>query len=278
MKTADVSSTHSQQHQAEQSTSSVREQDQAFFSEQSSDATPFFPSAGFPNVQAKSSSKPFFQPSRVPTIQPKCTAYAEEEHNRCEEGAGDLPKSQKMSTFGDDGGEDANVIQSMPAFESDEAPVQAKLTIGQPGDKYEQEADSMADQVMAMPEPGAKRIETQSKASIQRFYFPSSEALQQKSLNGQHILQTKGQNGSTGTSHTLENRLNSSKGRGTPLSKETRTFMENRFGQDFSAVRVHTGSESAQMNKDLGALAFTHSKMYILMLGNIVQNLILEND
>ena len=149
----------------------------------------------------------------------------------------------------------------MPAFESDEAPVQAKLTIGQPGDKYEQEADSMADQVMAMPEPGAKRIETpQSKVSIQRFYFPSTEASQQKSLDGKHILQTKGQNDSAGKSPTLENRLNTSKGRGTPLSKETRTFMENRFGQDFSTVRVHTGSESAQMNKDLGAQAFTHKQ------------------
>jgi hypothetical protein len=31
-------------------------------------------------------------------------------------------------------------------------PIQAKLTIGQPGDKYEQEADSIADRVMAMPE------------------------------------------------------------------------------------------------------------------------------
>jgi hypothetical protein len=33
------------------------------------------------------------------------------------------------------------------------SPIQAKLTIGQPGDKYEQEADSVADRVMAMSEP-----------------------------------------------------------------------------------------------------------------------------
>ena len=32
--------------------------------------------------------------------------------------------------------------------------VQAKLKIGQPDDKYEQEADWMADQVMRMPDPG----------------------------------------------------------------------------------------------------------------------------
>jgi len=34
---------------------------------------------------------------------------------------------------------------------------QAKLTVGQPNDKYEQEADSVADQVMAMPDPKLQR-------------------------------------------------------------------------------------------------------------------------
>ncbi len=35
--------------------------------------------------------------------------------------------------------------------------LQAKLKIGQPGDKYEQEADRVADAVMQMPEPGVQR-------------------------------------------------------------------------------------------------------------------------
>jgi hypothetical protein len=34
--------------------------------------------------------------------------------------------------------------------------------------------------------------------------------------------------------------------------------MEPRFGADFSSVRVHTGSESVQMNRELGAQAFAH--------------------
>ncbi|WP_371357582.1 DUF4157 domain-containing protein, partial [Hydrocoleum sp. CS-953] len=34
--------------------------------------------------------------------------------------------------------------------------------------------------------------------------------------------------------------------------------MESRFGADFGNVRVHTGSQSVQMNKELGAQAFTH--------------------
>jgi hypothetical protein len=36
-------------------------------------------------------------------------------------------------------------------------PVQAKLKIGQPNDKYEQEADRVADQVMRMPDPTLQR-------------------------------------------------------------------------------------------------------------------------
>ena len=35
--------------------------------------------------------------------------------------------------------------------------IQAKLTINQPGDRYEQEADRVADAVMRMPEPGVQR-------------------------------------------------------------------------------------------------------------------------
>ena len=35
--------------------------------------------------------------------------------------------------------------------------LQAKLKIGQPGDRYEQEADRVADAVMRMPEPGVQR-------------------------------------------------------------------------------------------------------------------------
>lgn len=36
-------------------------------------------------------------------------------------------------------------------------PFQAKLKIGQPDDKYEQEADRVAEQVMSMPDPTIQR-------------------------------------------------------------------------------------------------------------------------
>ncbi|MHC5827765.1 MAG: eCIS core domain-containing protein, partial [Nostoc sp.] len=58
----------------------------------------------------------------------------------------------------------------------------------------------------------------------------------------------------------IESRLNSSKGGGSPLPDEVRSFMEPRFGADFSQVRVHTGSDAVQMNRELNAQAFTHKQ------------------
>ena len=45
----------------------------------------------------------------------------------------------------------------------DELGIQTKLKIGEPGDKYEQQAERIAEQVMRMPEPTNQR---QSDASI----------------------------------------------------------------------------------------------------------------
>ena len=56
----------------------------------------------------------------------------------------------------------------------------------------------------------------------------------------------------------VETRVSQSEGRGSPLPDPVRAYLEPRFGVDFSQVRVHTGSDAIQMNRDLGARAFTH--------------------
>ncbi len=56
----------------------------------------------------------------------------------------------------------------------------------------------------------------------------------------------------------IGSRLNSSKGGGSPLANDAKSFMESRFGSDFSRVKVHTDSDAVQMNKELNAQAFTH--------------------
>jgi hypothetical protein len=44
---------------------------------------------------------------------------------------------------------------------------------------------------------------------------------------------------------------------GAPLDRQTRSFMEPRFGHDFSAVRVHTGGQAAQSAREVDAQAYT---------------------
>jgi len=56
----------------------------------------------------------------------------------------------------------------------------------------------------------------------------------------------------------VEARLSQSKGGGSPLPESVRTYMEPRFGVDFGRVRVHTGNDAIQMNRDVSAQAFTH--------------------
>jgi hypothetical protein len=70
-------------------------------------------------------------------------------------------------------------------------------------------------------------------------------------------VQREGDGSFTAGTH-VENRLNSSKGGGKPLPDQTRDFMETRFGNDFSQVRIHDNAESVQMSQDLKAQAFTH--------------------
>ena len=140
-------------------------------------------------------------------------------------------------------------------------PIQAKLTIGEPNDQYEQEADRVATQVVSTPDSAVQREagleeEVQMKPLaagitplVQRESLPEEETMQMKSAGG--AVQS-------GARPSLEDRLSSSKGGGSPLSQDVRAFMEPRFGADFSGVRVHTGEESVQMTRELGAQAFTH--------------------
>jgi len=55
----------------------------------------------------------------------------------------------------------------------------------------------------------------------------------------------------------VASRIASEKGGGSSLPEPVRERMEERFGQDFSEVRVHTDGASAELNQQLSARAFT---------------------
>ncbi|MEO0351177.1 MAG: DUF4157 domain-containing protein [Cyanobacteria bacterium P01_A01_bin.15] len=160
--------------------------------------------------------------------------------------------------------------QAIPE-EEEELTVQPKLSIGQPGDKYEQEADQMAARVMRMPDgdfgvegkgkgegvqrqalPGEKEEEeVQTKSAVQREVMPGEK--EEETLQAR--LQAKGE--APAVPENFEGQLANHKGGGRSLSDETRGFMEPRFGADFSNVRIH---ETPDLANAIQAQAFTHGQ------------------
>src|SRR4028118_881033 len=146
--------------------------------------------------------------------------------------------------------------------------VQTKLTVGAPGDKYEQEADSMAAKVMTMPDsaiqqPIQRQTGEDTEAVQMQPLVNSITPLLQRSSGEEEEVQVKSEvqrasDGSSVASGSVENQLAGSKGGGSALPDDVRSFMEPRFGADFSSVRVHTDSDAVQMTKELGAQAFAH--------------------
>jgi hypothetical protein len=127
--------------------------------------------------------------------------------------------------------------------------LQAKLNIGQPNDKYEQEADSIADQVMAMSDPKLQH--------------------QPENKEEEEILQAKSMSGDTpSVTLSLESRINSRKSGGQQLDPVTRNFFEPRFGQDFSQVRVHADGDAADSARAIGARAYTHRDQIVFGAGH----------
>lgn len=108
--------------------------------------------------------------------------------------------------------------------------LQTKLKISQPGDRYEQEADRIANQVMQMPAPSMARL-------------PKAETpLQRKA---------------TGATPAMPAALGSLQNGGQPLNASNRDFFEPRFGTDLSQVRIHTAPQAQNIAHDVQARAFT---------------------
>ena len=136
-----------------------------------------------------------------------------------------------------------------------------QLQVGAQNDAYEREADQVANQVMQMPMSGARvqGINKLSQKGIQRkcSACAEEEKIQRKPLSISKMGNTQGKSThSTAASANVSEKISSTRGQGQSLDGPTRGFMEGRFGQDFSNVKVHTGGYASQLNRDLNAKAF----------------------
>ncbi len=168
--------------------------------------------------------------------------------------------------------------------------VQTKLEVGRPDDVYEQEADTVAEQVMRMPAPlppppAEEASEQPHSPTVSRLSIPMSsphsmgDGLAARSEDVESYEEEEepaeaerlslaaapppppdgegGGNGAPSVSAEMEGRIGQLKGSGSPLPPSEREFFEPRFGVDFSNVRVHTGETAVQTAQDLSARAYT---------------------
>ncbi len=143
------------------------------------------------------------------------------------------------------------------------ARVQTKLTIGQPGDKYEQEADRVAKQVIHMPDlETAEQVPIYSQSEEIHLHRACSKC--EEELSGllideeEHTLPSDTIPGHIPEAHAQPvTRLNTIRGNGLPIPESVRAFFEPRFGYDFSQVRLHTDVQAAETANAINARAFT---------------------
>ncbi|MEQ8972640.1 MAG: methylated-DNA--[protein]-cysteine S-methyltransferase [Coleofasciculus sp. C1-SOL-03] len=120
-------------------------------------------------------------------------------------------------------------------------PLQRQLTVGQPGDKYEQEADTVAAKVVEQINSPT------SQQSVQGKVEPVVEP----------TVMRDGGVGGGAVDASVEQSIQQATGGGQGLSEDVRQPMEQAFGADFSGVRVHTDGNANQLNRSLNARAFT---------------------
>ncbi|NDY71161.1 hypothetical protein DO021_06315 [Desulfobacter hydrogenophilus] len=155
-----------------------------------------------------------------------------------------LPPQRKLST-----------VQRQPLKEEEKL-IQADLEMGAPDDKYELEADQMAEKVLQMDDSAIRRnpVSKRIPPLLQRLIMSEEE---------EHTVALQAKESSSIRSHTstdIGETVSNMKRGGQPMSTADRTFFEQRMHADFGGVRVHTDNVADITSRDLNARAFTVGK------------------
>lgn len=159
--------------------------------------------------------------------------------------------------------------------------IQPKLKLGAAGDRFEREADRVADQVMRMPDTTFSRPSVGKPGSgsglIQRSCAACGKAHKQPEhkkrpeISGKRCpkcrVQAKSAPGQAGAVTTdVAGGIQGLRGGGR-LNDDTRSFFESRLGHDFSQVRVHDGARAARLASGINAKAFTQGNDVVFGAG-----------
>ena len=227
---------------------------------------------------AKTESAPTLNVDRSNLLQRKCACgNAASLTGKCSECERDRLSFQRTTDNNSEPSRSSPVLHEMLGFPG---AVQTKLTINEPGDQYEQEADRVADQVMRSQEteedlktnsrlqpqtPSIRPYQTENR-SIHRQtedleVEDEKEKLIKQREDEEETIQMKSFSGLSPMIHSkLPAQLAAIQSGGRSLPETTREFMESRFAHNFSSVQIHTDSQAAAISRQLNAKAFTHGQ------------------
>ena len=149
-------------------------------------------------------------------------------------------------------------------------PVQAKLEVSAPGDRFEQEADQAAAAVMsgrgaavdAAPRavaPMLYRMEARPEDLVDSASPSEGGLAPAEDEADPATVQRSAEPGTPDAGPGFERSLQQSGGgRGHTLPAYVRGFMERGFDRDFSGVRIHSDANADRLARQIHARAFTH--------------------
>jgi pyrrolidone-carboxylate peptidase len=141
--------------------------------------------------------------------------------------------------------------------------VQTKLRVNAPGDRFEAEADRVAEWVVRAPAAARETV------AVERGTDPAVQCACAGCKSGHPCTECAHdddeeslQRAATSTTAVevtpaMDAEIAALRDGGRPLSPPERAFFEPRFGQDFGAVRVHSGAGASRAAEALRARAFT---------------------
>ena len=160
----------------------------------------------------------------------------------------------------------SNDFSQVPISRTKPQPIMAKLMIGAVGDKYEQEADRVAAQVVQRINAPAS-VQSGEDETVQREKMKTKD--NKTKLMKFPIVQRMSSDSGMPAAPDLEASINQARGGGQPMADNIREPMEQAFGADFSGVRVHTDGQSDQLNRSIQARAFTTKQDVFFRQGGI---------
>lgn len=147
---------------------------------------------------------------------------------------------------------------------------QAKLAVSSPGDQYEQEADRVAEAVIAGASQPASHVARGVQPKLYRAVLrpqdmadsiipPGAETESEAPAAGSpEEVQRSATAAGAAVDVPFEQSLQQAVQRGGErLTPSTRSFMESRFGRDFSSVQIHRDAQADTLSRGINARAFT---------------------